>query len=49
MREAEQLKVGDVAPDFTLPAVGDQKISLADYRGKQNLVLAFHPLAWTSV
>ena len=49
MSEKVQLKVGDIAPDFTLPAVGDQKISLSDYRGKQNVVVAFHPLAWASV
>jgi peroxiredoxin len=49
MGEKVRLKVGDVAPDFTLPAVGDQKITLSDYQGKQNVVLAFHPLAWTSV
>ncbi len=49
MSERLPVKLGDVAPDFTLPAVGDRKITLSDYRGKQNVVLAFHPLAWTSV
>ena len=28
------LKVGDVAPDFTLPAQDGKKISLSDYKGK---------------
>jgi len=44
------LKVGDVAPDFELPAVtGEQKhtVRLSDYRGKQNVVVTFHPLDWT--
>ncbi len=44
------LKVGDRAPDFSLPAVeGEQRIEfrLADYRGKENVVVTFHPLDWT--
>lgn len=42
------LKVGDVAPDFTLPS-HDGKVSLSDYRGKKNVVLVYYPLAWTPV
>ena len=49
MSEKAQLKVGDEAPDFTLPAVGDQEITLSSYRDKWNVLLAFHPLAWTPV
>ena len=44
------LKVGDLAPDFELPAVeGDQRlnIKLSDFRGKKNVVLAFYVLAFT--
>jgi alkyl hydroperoxide reductase subunit AhpC len=44
------LKVGDRAPDFELLAVqGEQhlKIRLGDYRGKQSVVVTFHPLDWT--
>jgi len=44
------LKVGDQAPDFELPAVAGEKqfkVKLGDYRGKQNVVVAFHPLDWT--
>jgi peroxiredoxin Q/BCP len=44
------LKVGDLAPDFELPAVeGEQrlKIKLSDFRGKKNVVVTFHPLNWT--
>jgi peroxiredoxin (alkyl hydroperoxide reductase subunit C) len=44
-----RLKVGDVAPDFTLPAVEGGKISLSDYRGKHNVVISFVPAAWTPV
>jgi cytochrome oxidase Cu insertion factor (SCO1/SenC/PrrC family) len=41
------LKVGDEAPDFTLPATDGTKIHLADFRGKSNVVLAFYVLAFT--
>jgi len=44
------LKIGDMAPDFELPAVeGEQRltIKLSDYRGKKHVVVAFHPLNWT--
>jgi len=44
------LKAGDNAPDFDLPAVADGrnvKIRLSDYRGKQHVVVTFHPLDWT--
>jgi hypothetical protein len=46
------LAVGTAAPDFDLPAVtGEEKnrFKLSDHRGKQNIVLAFHPLDWTPV
>jgi peroxiredoxin len=42
------LKVGDVAPDFTLKDNHGKEASLGDFRGKK-VVLGFHPLAWTSV
>jgi len=42
-----QLKVGDKAPDFTLPAVSGEKIFLSQYLGKKNVVLSFEPAAWT--
>ena len=43
------LKVGDKAPDFTLPSVGGEKISLKQFLGKKNVVLSFVPAAWTPV
>ena len=46
------LNVGDVAPEFDLAAVtGEQKhrVKLADFKGKQNVVIAFYPLDWTPV
>jgi peroxiredoxin (alkyl hydroperoxide reductase subunit C) len=44
-----KVKVGDRAPDFTLPSISDEKVSLNQYRGKKNVVLSFVPAAWTPV
>lgn len=44
-----ELKVGDVAPDFDLPSANGSPYTLSDYRGQQNVVLAFYPLAFTPV
>ncbi len=44
-----KVKVGDRAPEFALPAVSGEKISLKQYRGKKNVVLSFVPAAWTPV
>jgi hypothetical protein len=47
------LKVGQPAPDFTLPstAVGPDgrgiRYKLSDFKGKKNVVLAFYVLAFT--
>jgi peroxiredoxin Q/BCP len=45
---AVELKVGDMAPDFTLPGSDGKTYSLADYRGKQAVVLAWFPKAFTA-
>jgi cytochrome oxidase Cu insertion factor (SCO1/SenC/PrrC family) len=42
-----QLKVGDAAPDFTLPDQNRKPVKLSDYRGKKNVILAFYVLAFT--
>lgn len=44
---AHALKVGDVAPDFQLPASDGKTYRLSDYRGKQAVVLAWFPKAYT--
>ena len=44
-----KVKIGDMAPDFTLPSVSGEKITLSQYRGKKNVVLSFVPAAWTPV
>ncbi|MBW4557490.1 MAG: peroxiredoxin [Trichormus sp. ATA11-4-KO1] len=37
------VKVGDTAPDFTLPAQDGSTVSLRDFRGQQAVVLYFYP------
>jgi peroxiredoxin len=44
-----KLKVGDKAPDFTLPSISGEKVSLSQYRGGKNVVISFVPAAWTPV
>jgi len=41
------LKVGDVAPDFSLLSDKWEQVKLSDFRGKKNVVLAFYVLAFT--
>jgi glutaredoxin-dependent peroxiredoxin len=42
------LQIGDKAPDFTLINTEKKPISLADYKGK-NVLILFFPMAFTSV
>jgi peroxiredoxin (alkyl hydroperoxide reductase subunit C) len=44
-----KVTVGEPAPDFTLPSVSGEKVTLSHYRGKKNVVLSFVPAAWTPV
>ena len=41
-----ELKVGDLAPDFSLPGSDGKTHSLAEYKGK-TVVLAWFPKAFT--
>ena len=43
------LRLGDTAPDFTLPALEEGKVSLHEYRNRKNVVISFVPAAWTPV
>ena len=45
--QTSTLKVGDMAPDFTLPDQNMKEVKLSELRGKQNVVLAFYFLAFT--
>jgi len=42
------MKVGDMAPDFSLKDNRGNEVRLADYKGKR-VLLSWHPLAWTGV
>lgn len=44
---AGELSVGDVAPDFTLRASDGKTYRLSDFRGKQAVVIAWFPMAFT--
>ena len=37
------VKVGDKAPDFTLPSQMGDNVTLSEYLGKKNVVLYFYP------
>jgi len=42
-------RIGDLAPDFTLPTHNEGELNLSWYRGRKNVLLAFFPAAWTPV
>jgi cytochrome oxidase Cu insertion factor (SCO1/SenC/PrrC family) len=42
-----KIKVGDMAPDFTLTDQNGKKVSLHDFKGKKNVALAFYIFAFT--
>lgn len=44
-----KVKVGDKAPDFVLPSLSGEKISLGQFKGEKNVVISFVPAAWTPV
>ncbi|MCC7156366.1 MAG: redoxin domain-containing protein [Bryobacterales bacterium] len=41
------LKIGDTAPDFTLPSTSGPPFKLSDHIGKKTVVVAFFPMAFT--
>jgi len=44
---ARALQIGDAAPDFSMPGSDGRQYRLADYRGKQAVVLAWFAKAFT--
>jgi mycoredoxin-dependent peroxiredoxin len=40
-------QIGDIAPDFTAESTSGKAVSLSDFRGSKNVLLAFFPLAFT--
>jgi peroxiredoxin len=43
------LSTGTTAPEFELPNQNRQTVKLSEFRGNKNVVIAFHPLAFTPV
>ncbi len=43
---AETPKVGDRAPEFSLPSHTGKQVALKDYAGKAKLVLVFYRGSW---
>ena len=41
--------IGEVAPDFTLKDQNRQDVRLSDFRGRRNVVLLFHPFAFSGI
>ena len=46
-KAAEPLKVGDSAPDFSLPGSDGKTYKLSEFKGKQAVVVAWFPKAFT--
>jgi len=44
-----KVQVGSKAPDFTLPSVSGEQVSLSRFKGNKNVVISFVPAAWTPV
>ena len=42
-RTKDKVKVGSVAPDFTLPSQEGERVSLKDFSGRKPVVLFFYP------
>jgi peroxiredoxin len=42
-------RVGDKAPDVSLKSTSGEMVSLSQYKGQKNVLLAFFPLAFTGV
>jgi hypothetical protein len=47
-RPAEALKVGETAPNFTLPTAADRtkQVTLSSFRGQKPVVLVFGSISW---
>jgi peroxiredoxin len=43
------VKTGDRAPEFDLAVRADERVRLSDFRGRSNVLLVFHPFAFTAV
>jgi peroxiredoxin len=43
------VRTGDVAPEFDLEVDGRERVMLSDLRSRANILLVFHPFAFTPV
>ena len=43
------IQTGSEAPAFDLEVRGPHRVRLADFRDKRNVLLVFHPFAWTAI
>ncbi|MBA2383989.1 MAG: redoxin domain-containing protein [Actinobacteria bacterium] len=43
------IETGDEAPGFDLQVQGSQRVRLADFRGRRNVLLVFHPSSYTGI
>lgn len=43
------VEIGDAAPDFTLKDPANNEVTLSSFRGAKNVVLVFHPFAFTGI
>lgn len=44
--DLERVRIGELAPDFTLQALGRPPVTLSDFRGSKNVVLVFYRGHW---
>ncbi|MDX6398638.1 MAG: mycoredoxin-dependent peroxiredoxin [Gaiellaceae bacterium] len=49
MAEQQQIQTGSKAPDFDLQVLGSERVRLDDFRGRRNVLLVFHPFAFTAM
>ena len=43
------MRTGDAAPEFDLAVAHEERVRLSDFRGRSNVLLVFHPFAFTAV
>jgi peroxiredoxin len=43
------VRTGDEAPEFDLAVTHEERVRLSDFRGRSNVLLVFHPFAFTQV
>jgi peroxiredoxin len=43
------VRTGDAAPEFDLEVANDERVRLSELRGRANVLLVFHPFAFTPV